>query len=128
MSREIIHKLVDQLSAEDRDVREDGAFWLAEMAAGMAEAKVALVYDAVPALVKALSDAAACVRAKAATALGMIGCSTSEVMSALLRATEDEHPRVRGSAVSALPCVDCDPHLCLPVVIRLLQDPDPIVK
>ena len=79
---------------------------------------------AVPALLRALSDANSWARCQAARGLGRIGPDAAEAVPVLLRALDDTDENVRGSAACALGRIGPATRDVIPRLIRMLRDKD----
>ena len=83
--------------------------------------------QAVPDLIRVLSDKKYRLRSKAAYALAIIGpdvSGTDEAIPHLIELTDDYSPRARYSAVRALAAIDAPANVTLPVFLKALHDDD----
>jgi HEAT repeat protein len=82
----------------------------------------------VPALVKALRDADARTRQRAAIVLSVLGRRARGAVPALVTALKDQDPRVRGSAASALAAIGPEARVAIPALREALKDTTDYVR
>jgi len=83
---------------------------------------------AVPALIRAASDASASVRAGASSALGVIGPEAKEAVPVLVRAASDANRSVRLCAIHALGAIGPEAKEAIPVLVRAASDADETIR
>jgi len=90
--------------------------------------RVALGPEAVPALLKAITNSDARVRGTAANALGLLASEPDVVVPSLLHALKDSSPEVRAMAARSFGGYKMEAATILPPLIQILDDSNPRVR
>jgi HEAT repeat protein len=84
--------------------------------------------EAIPPLLKAITNADVMIRGNAANALGLLGSKPDLVVPALLRALKDPAPEVRGTAARSFGGFKAEAATIVPPLIETLDDTNSYVR
>ena len=116
------------LGAEGRSAIPELIDLLREERSDVTRALVWIGPEAIPPLIRALTNQNDAVRNFAAYTLGSFATNVQAAAPSLIKCLDDQHPSVRFNATRSLALIGANPEIVVPALVRKLKDPDHTVR